>query len=99
MKVTMEGKYRTRDGNDVRILCVDAPSETYPVVGLVVDRVETWTLNGKYSASESEREFDLIEVAPPTPLEAAARKVIAARGCAYPGDLSKALDELAEALK
>lgn len=30
MKISMDNKYRTRDGRDVRLLCVDGPSE-WPV--------------------------------------------------------------------
>lgn len=49
-KVTMFGKYQTKDGRPVRILCVDANGER-PVVGIIVndslkDAVYRWTCYG-----------------------------------------------------
>lgn len=35
MTISMDKKYRTRDGRDVRLLCVDGPCPKYPVVGYV----------------------------------------------------------------
>jgi hypothetical protein len=35
MKITMEGKYKTRDGSAVRILCTDSGLPGRPVVALI----------------------------------------------------------------
>lgn len=45
--ITMDGKYKTVRGDNVRILCVDAGGE-YPVVGLVEgdDGPRCWTGDG-----------------------------------------------------
>ena len=52
--ISMDKKYRTRDGREVRLLCVDRKGE-YPVIGLIDDIIVTWT--AQYAA-------DLIEVMP-----------------------------------
>lgn len=75
--ISLQGRYRTRDGLPVRILCIDAPGEQ-SVVGLVGDCTERWGSNGQYwTGTFGESPFDLIEVTapPPTPLEAAARDI------------------------
>lgn len=59
--IDMTKKYRTRDGRDVRILCVDGPGD-YPVIGLVVDRLNTWRQNGRILGIDEQRPLDLIEV-------------------------------------
>lgn len=48
MGITMDGKYQTRDGRAVRILCVDGPGESYPVVGVIKGQIHTdsWTADG-----------------------------------------------------
>lgn len=35
MLITMDGKYQTRDGRPVRILCVDCKQTGYPVVAMI----------------------------------------------------------------
>ena len=36
-KITMEGKYQTRDGKPARVICLDADVSVYPVIALVKD--------------------------------------------------------------
>jgi hypothetical protein len=45
MKISMDRKYRTKDGREVRLLCVDAKGY-WPVVGLIDGELETWTRDG-----------------------------------------------------
>lgn len=49
MKISMDKKYRTRDGRDIRLLCVDGPEE-YPVIGVIYgkDLADGWDSDGKY---------------------------------------------------
>jgi hypothetical protein len=56
-------QYKTRDGRDVRILCVDGPNETYPVIGIIGDEksVCSWTCQG---CSGLFTLIDLLEVKP-----------------------------------
>ena len=61
--ISMDKKYRTRDGRDVRLLCVDGP-EDYPVIGIVAGdkRAECWTSGGlSYDDGCGISETDLIE--------------------------------------
>lgn len=59
---------RTRDGRAVRVLCTDCESPSgYPVVALVkdsygYDRVQSYTLEGKYRRTVSENPNDLENV-------------------------------------
>jgi hypothetical protein len=61
MKISMDKKYRTRDGREVRLLCVDGPKE-YPVVGVVAgdNCPSSWTSTGKI-VEHQDRQADLIE--------------------------------------
>jgi hypothetical protein len=48
--ITMQGKYQTRDGRAVRILCVDGPGRQ-PIVGFIDGdggRVEYWNADGTW---------------------------------------------------
>lgn len=60
MKISMDKKYRTRDGRDVRLLCVDGPLEN-PICGLVSggDFPMCWRPDGSYISRE--HPLDLIE--------------------------------------
>jgi len=65
--IDINKKYKTREGNDVRILCTDFKDERYPVIAIVVDndkseRVISCTQEGIYSKYISNSEYDLIEV-------------------------------------
>lgn len=64
MTISMEKKYRTRDGRDVRILCVDGHGD-YPVVGIVIEGnsafPSSWKEDGRYFSSDTTN-MDLIEV-------------------------------------
>lgn len=63
--ISMDKKYRTRDGRDVRILCVDAGG-IFPVVGIVDFGAITWTSDGLSQPMLSScSPFDLIEVVEP----------------------------------
>lgn len=59
---------RTRDGREVRVLCTDCETHTsYPVVALVKDshgyeRVQSYTIEGKYRRTISESPEDLENV-------------------------------------
>lgn len=69
MKIDMNKKYRTRSGNEVRVLCVDRQSyDGFPVVYLRkscdVEFTEVCSENGKYYYDETPSGLDLIEVSP-----------------------------------
>jgi hypothetical protein len=65
--ISMTKKYKTRDGRDVRILCVDRKHsdahQLYPVCGLINDLdgeiQSSWTITGK---SNYNNKTDLVEV-------------------------------------
>ena len=60
--IEMGKKYRTRDGRDVRLLCVDGPS-FYPVVGFLETSLMSWSSDGRFSREQThEHDRDLIEV-------------------------------------
>lgn len=62
--IDMNKKYRTRDGQKVRILCVDGYDPIYPVIGLVENQPspKTWTEAGKYVQNEIDSDpNDLVE--------------------------------------
>jgi len=63
MQITMEGKYRTRDGRGVRILCLDGPNLSYPIVGFIVGELDTsaWTDAG-FVMRTQETDKDLVPV-------------------------------------
>ncbi len=63
--IDMTKKYKTRDGRDVRILCVDGPGP-FPVAGFVGDIVGQWTAEGRYIGTGFglECDKDLIEHVP-----------------------------------
>jgi hypothetical protein len=55
---------QTRDGKPVRLLCLDAKDNTYPIIGLVErsindESTESWTIDGKYSDGEILNSHDL----------------------------------------
>ena len=65
MKIEMGKKYRTRDGYDVRILCIDA-SGNYPVVYEATDSAGTVGLGRTTPEGKSiETYWDLVEVKEP----------------------------------
>jgi hypothetical protein len=63
MTIEMGKKYRTRDGQDVRILCVDAPGSR-PVISLVDNNLCRWTEDGHFWIGRNNHHMDLIEVTP-----------------------------------
>ena len=68
MKITMDGKYQTRDGRPVRVLCVDAKCGEWKVVALVTCRDgsendESFRLDGTWTMTPGvESDLDLIPV-------------------------------------
>lgn len=58
--ISMDKKYRTVGGAEVRVLCVDKPGD-YPVVAIVGVAVYTYTMTGQY-AKGSRHHLDLVEV-------------------------------------
>lgn len=62
-KITMDKKYKTRDGRKVRVLCVDKAGE-YPVVALVYTGAEELlhTLHEDGRFSSTPECVDLIEI-------------------------------------
>ena len=61
-------KVVTRDGRNVRIICTDMKSTTYPVVALIengsgYEQLNTFSKNGEYAANESNAN-DLLFFAP-----------------------------------
>ena len=65
--ITMDKKYRTRDGRAVRVWCVDRNQPIWPVVVLVEENNEgglphTCTAKGYFHSDESPHYLDLIEV-------------------------------------
>jgi hypothetical protein len=67
MKITMEGKYQTRDGRPVRILCTDLKGCGWAtVIGLIEgsggsEFVESWSADGEAIRNEIHR-TDLVPV-------------------------------------
>lgn len=61
-------QYQTRDGKQVRILCVDIKTEEYPVAALVLDEgqesLQRFTADGRYYENRANHESDLVEVSP-----------------------------------
>lgn len=67
--ISMDKKYKTRDGRDVRILCVDGPSDECPVIGIVLGAggVAYWGVDGRKVAGVfpgAREDNDLVEVKP-----------------------------------
>jgi len=66
--ISMDKKYRTGDGSDVRILCTDKKHPVYTVVALIkaenIDILETFTSEGKCFKNKSPSSYDLIELTP-----------------------------------
>lgn len=60
MKISMVKKYRTRDGREPRIICIDAGGN-YPVVGVMDTEVYRWAFDGRRYLSAGASELDLIE--------------------------------------
>jgi hypothetical protein len=63
MKVSMDKKYKTRDGRDVRLLCTDATDEKYPVVGFRGEskKISMWSSTGCFYEENPGTPSDLIE--------------------------------------
>ena len=67
--ISMDKKYKTRNGLPVRILCLDRKGDMYPVIGLVTiengaESIHTFTADGRFNFSPEGDSYDLIEVSP-----------------------------------
>ena len=64
--ISMGKKYRTRDGRDVRLLCVDGP-DPFPVIGIIDgdSHATCWTANGNLTDVYPDYHTDLIEYQEP----------------------------------
>lgn len=63
--ISMDKKYKTRDGRDVRVLCVDnlgLCAGSYPVVAIVEGAASVFTATGGFYTESVEHELDLVEV-------------------------------------
>jgi hypothetical protein len=60
MKIEMNKKYKTFDGQDVRIICVDKGGK-YPVVGIVGENIRTFTETGVSCLYD---DLGLVEISP-----------------------------------
>jgi hypothetical protein len=67
--ISMDKKYKTRDGRAVRLLCTDGPG-IYPIIGLIGGNpiTATWNIKGLYSTNQVCR-HDLVEDKPKIKLE------------------------------
>ena len=67
-KIDLKKQYRTRGGENVKVLTVDAPNHGYPVVALIGpdgDMVpNSYTAHGRLYAEDGESVMDLIEYSP-----------------------------------
>jgi hypothetical protein len=59
--ISMDKKYKTMDGDPVRILCVDGPGK-YPVIGICCNSTEDWTIHGVFDALFPDTPMNLVEV-------------------------------------
>lgn len=63
-KITMDGKYTTRDGREVRVLCVDAPGDQPVVASIKLGFgwfVASYNADGTYNyGGSAQSEKDLI---------------------------------------
>lgn len=59
--ISMDKKYKTREGKDARLLCVDSGHLEFPVVAIVEGLLETYTSCGKVFVGQ-DNNLDLIEI-------------------------------------
>ena len=62
----MDKRYKTRDGRDVRVLCVDLKNDNYPVLSVVTNKdgfqiVIQHSSDGHYYEDGEDSDVDLIE--------------------------------------
>jgi len=58
--ISMDKKYTTRNGREVRLLCTDRGGN-FPIVGLVGGEVCCWSPEGKFTKLSFASDSDLIE--------------------------------------
>lgn len=62
-EISMDKKYQTRDGREVRILCTDGPDHRYPVCGFIGPLFMMWTEDGRVTEGDhGEHPDDLVEI-------------------------------------
>lgn len=61
MKITMDGKYQTRDGRRIRLFSLNGPDFLFPIVGAIEDcyKVSVWRMDGRIT-NEGESQADLV---------------------------------------
>ncbi len=65
--ITMEGKYQTRDGRSVRVLCIDRRQKGYPVLAMIGNcdqDIEPFTKEGSRHFSQDSA-LDLVPIPEP----------------------------------
>ena len=72
MKITLDGKYQTKYGLPVRIICIDKITESpYCVVALLLhdkeEEISVYTIEGKLLGNNKPNDLDLEEVVPYRP--------------------------------
>ena len=61
--IEMNKKYRTRDGREVRVLCVDNDNDKFPVIAVIPKNTPyIFTKEGRFYSDKENTELDLIEV-------------------------------------
>ena len=67
-KIDLKKQYRTRGGENVQVLTVDAPNHVYPVIALIGPDGEmvpnSYTAHGRLYTEDAESVMDLIEYSP-----------------------------------
>lgn len=66
MEIKLDGEYQTRDGREVRVIDVDSPVSSYPIVGYVNTcgdwQLYSWTREGIHHKHVTPADIDLIPV-------------------------------------
>ena len=61
-RISMDKKYKTRYGREVRVLCIDGPDLAFPVIAIINnDLVIKYTSEGRVYLDSFESRLDLIE--------------------------------------
>lgn len=64
-KISMEKKYRTRDGKPARVLCVDSGFKDHPVIAIISGNfIHSFTEDGFLHKDKCHYDIDLIEDTP-----------------------------------
>lgn len=61
----MDKKYRTRNGESIRILCIDGPNKQYPVIVIRNNKsITIYTHDGHFTIFQTPHMHDLVEISP-----------------------------------